>query len=389
MSCHSRLRTRDHFPSGPHRNIVIPAAAAALCIVSLGSMLHGAWSGLPGTALLLSAGFAILACAALLVTRWSALGSFVLTLGFCVAAVDSSHINGPIFLVPLAALIAVVSDRGAVLGSVLGVLGGILLVLAATVTPTNITYGVIWLLVGLLAGTMIRGRRRFFAQMEEQHRWQVTSEEEEMRRVIAEERLRIARELHDIIGHTLSVIALQAGVAEHVLDSNPHAAQQAMHAVRDVSRHALGELRHELALLRGDVADPEEGSEPVAIAGIPSLIANVSSTGISVTYDCQGDAEELPSVLSAACYRIVQESLTNAVRHGGQGVRITVSIAILPHSVEIHVHNDGTGVSSLIPGAGIAGMQARAQSLGGSCTALPDSTGGVTVTASLPREKWS
>jgi signal transduction histidine kinase len=208
--------------------------------------------------------------------------------------------------------------------------------------------------------------------------------EELARRAVVEERLRIARELHDVVAHSMSIIAVQSGVGAHVLDSQPEEARKALAAVEATSRQALAEMRRLLGVLRQE-AEPSGSLTPSpGLAEVDALAADVARAGARVEVRIEGTRPELPLGLDLSAYRIVQEALTNVVRHAGPATA-RVRIRYAPDSVDIEVVDDGRGTGAgRADGHGIAGMRERATLYGGSLDAGPLPGGGFRVAARLP-----
>jgi signal transduction histidine kinase len=212
--------------------------------------------------------------------------------------------------------------------------------------------------------------------------------EELARRAVTEERLRIARELHDVVAHSMSIIAVQSGVGVHVLDSQPEEARKALAAVEATSRQALVEMRRLLGVLRQE-AEPLGSLAPApGLAEVEALAGEVARAGVRVEVRIEGAPCRLPAGLDLSAYRIVQEALTNVVRHAGPATaRVTVRYA--PDRVTLEVVDDGKGVeppSAAADRHGIAGMRERAALYGGTLEAGPLPGGGFRVSASLPVE---
>jgi signal transduction histidine kinase len=209
----------------------------------------------------------------------------------------------------------------------------------------------------------------------------------EAEKAVAEERTRIARELHDIVAHQVSLMTVQAGAAKTVAKQNPEAALQAMESVEKAGRQALNELRHLVSVLRpgneGDGLGPQPGS-----ADIPRLVEEVRAAGLEVSLDMSIRAVEFPARVDLSIYRIVQEALTNVIKHAGPQATAEVSISCDREGVAIEVRDNGGGATRL-PGSGhgIVGMRERAQLLGGNLLASPLSGGGFKVVAYLPISK--
>jgi len=208
--------------------------------------------------------------------------------------------------------------------------------------------------------------------------------EELARRAVVEERLRIARELHDIVAHSMSIIAVQSGVGAHVLDSQPEEARKALAAVEATSRQALAEMRRLLGVLRQE-AEPSGSLAPSpGLAEVDALAADVARAGARVEVRIEGTRPELPLGLDLSAYRIVQEALTNVVRHAGPATA-RVRIRYAPDTVDIEVVDDGRGAGTERgDGHGIVGMRERAALYGGSLDAGPLPGGGFRVAARLP-----
>jgi signal transduction histidine kinase len=206
------------------------------------------------------------------------------------------------------------------------------------------------------------------------------------RRAVVEERLRIARELHDVVAHGMSIIAVQSGVGAHVLDSQPEEARRALTAIEATSRQALTEMRRLLGVLRR-ASEPSGSLAPVpGLAEVDALAAEVARAGARVEVRIEGTRPELPLGLDLSAYRIVQEALTNVVRHAGPATA-RVRIRYAPDSVDLEVVDDGRGGDPRPgDGHGIAGMRERAALFGGTLHAGPRPGGGFRVAARLPVE---
>ncbi|MFF4188759.1 sensor histidine kinase [Streptomyces sp. NPDC001691] len=208
----------------------------------------------------------------------------------------------------------------------------------------------------------------------------------ETRRAVAEERARIAREVHDVVAHTVSVMVIQAGAAEDVFATHPEQARQALRAIDSAGRSALGELR---LLLRTETGgDGDEGRRPPrGLGDLAELAANTRAAGLAVELHEEGRAATPPSAVDLAGYRIVQEALTNTLRHADASL-VRVSVRYDEESVRIEVTDNGRPTKrswrSLGAGRGLTGMRERATLLGGTLTAAPNPAGGFTVQAVLP-----
>lgn len=211
------------------------------------------------------------------------------------------------------------------------------------------------------------------------------ADREAQQRRVEQERLQLAREVHDVVGHSLSVISLQAGVALHVLDGRPEQAQPALEAIRRVSAEALAELRATLELTRlGN--DEAWRTPPAGLGRLDGLVAEVRRCGLPVDVARVGSARDLPAEVDLAALRVVQESLTNVLRHAGRA-EATVRIHYEPEHLRVLVTDDGDGPSAghgARSGQGLVGLRERVQGLGGCFEAGPDVTRGWRVQAVLP-----
>jgi signal transduction histidine kinase len=206
---------------------------------------------------------------------------------------------------------------------------------------------------------------------------------EEARRRAGEERMRIARELHDVLAHNISLINVQAGVALHLMDEQPGQSRSALVAIKQASNDALGELRSVLDVLRqGDEAPPRAPAS--GLAQLDRLVAGAEATGLDVRAWVEGTPRPLPAGTDLAAFRIVQESLTNVTRHAGPATA-TVRIAYGVDDLTIQVDDDGKGPApNGTGGSGIRGMRERVAALGGELHTGPRPGGGFRVQARLP-----
>lgn len=205
-------------------------------------------------------------------------------------------------------------------------------------------------------------------------------------RAIAEERTRIARELHDIVAHQVSLMTVQAGAAKTVADSDPQAARESMAAVEKAGRQALTEMRHLLGLLRPAEGVQDLGPQP-GIADLTTLVRKVSEAGLEVSLRTDGQLSGLPARVDLNIYRIVQEALTNALKHAGPGASAVVSLGRNANRIDLSIRDNGRGGNSeSTSGHGVVGMRERADLLGGSFSAGPCADRGFEIRASLPLE---
>ena len=218
--------------------------------------------------------------------------------------------------------------------------------------------------------------------------------EEELRRRAGEERLRMARDLHDVVAHNISVINVQANTALHLMDRQPERARSALVTINEVSKQALVELRSILGVLR-DVDTPGADHAPRApapgLARLGDLVDSAAAAGLAVCVEEDGPRDALPADVDLTAYRIIQEALTNSARHSG-GTRATVRLGYDAQALRIEVDDDGRAAPSAIQangsGHGITGMTERAAALGGTFEAGPRPGGGFGVRAWLPLRGW-
>jgi signal transduction histidine kinase len=232
-----------------------------------------------------------------------------------------------------------------------------------------------WLLVLLAVGEGCRVRieRRAEARRVRQ---------QEARRRASEERLRIARELHDVLAHSISLINVQSGVALHLLDQHPEQARTALQAINEASADALGEVRSVLSALRGEGEQPPR-APTAGLDGLDELVSRASAGDVEVSLEVHGDRRPLPASVDLAAFRIVQESLTNIVRHAG-ATAASVKLTYDDHELTVQIEDDGRGGVATNGGSGIAGMRERAVALGGRLDAGPGPSGGFHVSAHFP-----
>jgi signal transduction histidine kinase len=239
--------------------------------------------------------------------------------------------------------------------------------------------------LGWLAGENVRATRVYTERYKERAVERAAAAEaervEQVRRAVSHERVEIARELHDIVAHAMSVIAVRSGVARMVIDSQPDQAREALAIIETTTRRSLQEMRLLVAVLRDtDDHHTELGPAP-GLGDLDRLVADMKAAGVTVTIDVDGAASDLPPAADLSAYRIVQEALTNVVRHAGP-TRARVRIAYSPDQVSIEVADDGPQEQGLAPiisrvgsGHGLIGMQERAALFGGQLDAGPCANG--------------
>jgi signal transduction histidine kinase len=255
---------------------------------------------------------------------------------------------------------------------------------APTVISNALLIAAVWLL-----GHFVGVRRVYVGQLEERTAELEQAREELARRAVTEERLRLARELHDVVAHAMSVIAVQSGVGAHIANTQPEEAAKALVAIEATSRGALEELRRLLGVLRQE-HEPQGDLAPVpGLADLDSLLAEVSKAGLAVKLRVNGTRPPVPAGVDLSAYRIVQEALTNVVKHAGPA-HAQVTIGYRDQDVTVEVTDDGQGAvisgsdGQAGSGHGLIGMRERVAAFGGELEVGPRPGGGFRVAARLP-----
>lgn len=238
--------------------------------------------------------------------------------------------------------------------------------------------------LAVAAGEAARSRRAYVAAVEARAQLAERSVEQEAERRVTEERLRIARELHDVLGHHLALITVHAGAAADVLDDRPAAARASLTHIRGAGQAALAELRDVVVLLRRP-GEPATPTEPAGgLARLDELVVAFGRSGLRVDRRVIGAARPLPAAVDLTAYRVVQESLTNVAKHA-DGSGATVRLEYGPDQLRVVVADDGPGPRAAIGGGhGVAGMRERVEAVGGRMDAGPGPGGGFRVDARLP-----
>ncbi len=250
--------------------------------------------------------------------------------------------------------------------------------------PQLALLGIAWA-VGDNLGT----RRAYLAELEARAERLEREREEQAALATLEERARIARELHDVIAHNVSVMVVQATAGEELFDSNPQGAREALSAVTATGRDALGELRRLLGVIRPvpDDEEPAAYDPQPGLAALPDLLEQVRATGLAVALSVDGEPSELPEAASLCVYRIVQEALTNTIKHA-DATTVAVDLRYAGDVLEVSVrddgHNAGGQVNGTGSGHGLIGMRERVALFGGEVHAGPAPAGGYRVIARLP-----
>jgi len=343
-----------------------PAALALVAVASLALAWRNRWP------------FAVLAVSTAAVLGYTVLG----------------YVNGAALLAPAVAVYTV-ANRASIRRAIVAAAAALAALLAATTTSNPFGLGLAGVLpllevltvlfaASFVGGIAVSNRRAYVASIQ-------ARAEEDARRRVDEERLRIARELHDVVAHTMSTINVQANAAAAVLADRPETAAQALHAIRTASRDGLRELRAILNVLRQ--ADDADSTAPApGLSQVDALLASAIQAGLPTSLRIRGEPAALPPAVDVAAYRIIQESLTNAIRHAGPATA-TVSLTYSDADLLIEVADTGHGdavTSGSAPGSGtghgLIGMRERAAAAGGMLRAGSGSEGGYVVTARLPME---
>ncbi|MEV6751261.1 sensor histidine kinase [Streptomyces sp. NPDC051214] len=243
----------------------------------------------------------------------------------------------------------------------------------------------LWPLVPLLLGEVVRGRRELLQEYAERAERAEADREREARRKVDQERVRIARELHDVIAHTVSAMTVQAGLALDALDSRPEVARMAMRQVRTSGKEAVRELRTTVGVLRAGRRTAAADPAP-RLAQLDELVEGVRGTGLRVSLHLDTGGRELPQLVELAAYRIVQEALTNVIKHA-DARHVAVSVAVVGEGLAVEITDDGPERAVAAgEGYGLIGMRERATTMGGDLEAGPLRGGGWRVRAVLPAE---
>jgi signal transduction histidine kinase len=234
-----------------------------------------------------------------------------------------------------------------------------------------------------LTGLYSKTRRRYLESLEERAERAERERDQQARLAATAERTRIARELHDVVAHNVSVMVVQADGAGYAIDSDPDQARLAVRTISKTGREALAEMRRLVGVLREDGADDMDYTPQPSLAQLEEL---VRGAGLPARLRVGGPSVELPEGQQLAVYRIVQEALTNALKHGGPGVRALVELRYAPSELVVRVTDDGRGAAAprSPDGHGLVGMRERVGMYGGAVSAVPRSGGGFEVLATLP-----
>jgi len=378
----------------------VAAAVAAMLVMTFGLRLRGLHTSLPTPGMAAATVAASLPVAVRRVWPLPVLAAVTAAVAVLTAA-GSAPLTTDLMLGMASYMVAVRLSRPVAVAALVAVetaIGAGLLTAAATVHVQNVMlHSMLAAAAMWFVGFGVRERRTYQAGLAEQAQQQQRAETERGMHALQQERLLIARELHDVLAHTLSVVTVQAGVGRRVGPARPAEALRALAAVEEASRGALDELRRVLSLLRDDgAAGPAGAGASLApapgLGDLDGLAAMVRAAGTPVQLDATGERMAVPPAAALTAYRIVQEALTNVVRHA-PGARATVVVRISAAGVRIRVTDTGrpAGPAGLAGAAasgaghhGIAGMRERAAVFGGTLDAAPLPGGGFQVAAFLP-----
>ncbi|MGS0684840.1 sensor histidine kinase [Nakamurella sp. GG22] len=378
------------------------ALAVLISVITVGGMMSARRMGTDGP----TPGWAWvvvgIGCAALLFRRSHPWPVLLVTTAAYLALQAFSHDIPPLILAVVTALVTITlaGQRGAAIIAaatitLLALVIGTILDAEYWSHPRPVAVAAICALAIALADA-VRNRRAYVAAVEERARRAEESMEEDARRRVADERLRIARELHDVLAHHIAVINVQAGVAGHLLDRKPEQAREALDHVREAARSVLSEMQAVVSVLRepGSAGDETPPQEPVpSLATVDELLDGFRSTGLIIDVVVSGAPVPLAGAVDLVAYRVIQESLTNVRKHAGKA-DVVVRFDHRPGALELTVANTGTGPDSeragqrvgTTGGFGLLGMRERVSSVGGDFTAGPTEAGGFRVAVTLPIE---
>ncbi|MFD5227902.1 sensor histidine kinase [Streptomyces qaidamensis] len=336
------------------------------------------------------------ACLALLRHRANPRTVVVITTGCTVTAVVMGYLLTPLLLAPIMAglyWLATLTDRRTT--RVYGVGTMVAVIIAAVFTDSMDHLSLLlrtigpffWLMLPLAAGNMTRLRRAYLQAVQARAEHAERTREEEARLRVTEERMRIARELHDVVAHHMALANAQAGTAAHLALTRPEQTQKILNDLTGTTSSALRELKAALGLLRRDGEVPGSVSlEPSpGLSRLPELVSACESAGLKVTVDTEGEPQPLSPGVDLTAYRIVQEALTNVTKHAtAEAARVLLTYT--GSRLLITVSNDGPSKPEAARGRGfgVMGMRERALSIGGELCAGPRPQGGFEVTTALP-----
>ncbi len=297
--------------------------------------------------------------------------------------------------VPVAAALYSAAEQGRLLTAIIV---SVILVLVSTYFRLDEGESLAYLLIYELVSTVMLMAAAIALGDSTRSRRSLRAEQEQIARLIEQEhalraeqrvqaeRVRMARDLHDTVGHSISVISLHADVAREAIGENDDEARQALTQIRATTSETMRELRATVKLLRNSATEEADRSI-TSLANLNTLVAHARSSGLQVRVQLVGDLTRLSATVDSAAYRIVQEALTNILRHA-QATQVELRIDLEGNGLHLQIRDNGRATPATItPGSGITGMEERARLLGGTLTAQTQPTGGFAVTASIPLEE--
>jgi signal transduction histidine kinase len=360
-------------------DVALAAVLLVFCLLGTGpAALNQGRSAPPASYALV-----VIACLSVAIWRWRPMWTFAVVGSATMVYIGLGYAYGPIMIT-----LAVAVYGLARWCTIRRAMAGMAVLLAASLVAVGIGVATgsrdwpefvsvaAWSVIPAAAGAVLKVRRDAAVDVRA----------EQARRAISEERLQLAQEVHDVVGHGLAVIAMQAGVALRVLEREPARVREALEAIRATSRDALEGLRAELDALRNG-SGAATRRPTTGLADLPWLAERMRSSGLTVAVelnDPAGELTALPTVVDHAAYRIIQEALTNVLRHGGPAATARVRIGRDDGVLEVEVLDTGVGAAGPPHGHGIDGMRQRAHALGGSFDAGGRPGGGFAVRARLP-----
>ena len=374
-----------------HPRLVDGVLAAALAFLGTGSMIAmGRW---------LTAPLSVAVALPVALRRTHPAGAFAagIAVGAVQVFVDNHPTPSDLAIVVLLYSLAAYQPRRISLTGLAICLAGSGVAIARWWTPGNLS-GLDWLLGSTLMlagpslfawvlGDSMRYRRAYYTSLEDRAARLEAERDAQAQIAAAAERARIARELHDVVAHNVSVMVVQADGASYALQTSPERAAQALAAIACTGRQALAEMRRMLGVLRRDEEGTETGRAPLpGIGQIGELLEQTRASGLAVSFKVEGVPQPLPEGAALAAYRIVQESLTNTRKHGGPLATAQVTLRYLEDALVLRITDDGHGPAAASDGAGhgLTGMRERVAVYGGWVQAGPRPAGGFHVTARLP-----
>ncbi|MDQ3737994.1 MAG: histidine kinase [Actinomycetota bacterium] len=383
---HDRQWTRSAGWHDPLLDIVLPLAVVAIGIVGTTKIV--AEPGDRPVDALAYAAVGVAGGSLVARRRWPSI-TLLVVIAALATYTAGEYPGGPVYLTgPIALYAFAAANERRVAYAVAVAMTAVLLAVRWAVEPSFGAEDLLvpaWSAAAVLAADAMRGRRERAAAELERRRYEHEHREEEMKRRVAEDRLQIARDLHDSVAHSMATINVQAGAASHVIDRHPRQATEALEAIRIASRDVLDELASMLEVLRdGDAALRQPTPD---LSRLDALVASSRRAGLGVTVTADGNVGDISPAISTAAYRIVQEALTNVIRHAGTD-SATVTVRRRQGSgLDVEVVDAGVGLATPAgegSGMGLVGIRERAAVTGGSCEVGPRPGGGYRVHVSWP-----